>query len=230
MDDGTPRMLETHDLLPVTWHLAVPEPVCRRLLDMGIACNKAALAFDQAYLQHRYSVDEFDSATACADGARHRAEFARQWFDCTVSYTDQLAAVYTVTASIFAGYATEIAAEYASEGRIPLSEPALLPPSVVLREPDTYLPLVQMPAGAHAPQPIAEHNTELATSHRGLMDVIELTLRSHPVDVYDVPSRLANRPPMSLGLNVDLACCLHSYAANCAWAVGLATRPVDDAC
>jgi hypothetical protein len=56
------------------------------------------------------------------------------------------------------------------------------------------------------------------------MHVVDVTARSHPLDAYDIPSRVASRPAMSVDLGVDLASRMHAYAANCAWALGLATR------
>ncbi|MCU7729574.1 hypothetical protein ODJ79_38150 [Actinoplanes sp. KI2] len=221
-------MLEIHDLLPVSWQLAVPEAVRGRLLDMGTACNRAALAADQAYLQQRYAAAEIDSAAACADGGWYRTGLAHQLLDCAVSFGEQITAVYTVTAATFVAYATLITAIYAAWGYVPPSEPAVTLPSRLLRAPAAHLPLVQMPVGAGTRQAVVDHNDELAAAHRRLMHAIERTARSHPLDVYDHPSRVAGRPALSVGLSVDLACGMHAYAANCVWALGLATRRDDD--
>lgn len=215
-------MLETHDLLPVSWKLELPAVVCTRLVDMGGACNRAVLAVEQAYLQQRYACAEADSAAMCPETARYHATFARNWFDIAVSYIDQLTAAYTVAATIFVAYATMVASVYAAWGTIPLTEPSRMLPSRLLGDPAIHLPLVQMPAVAR--QAILDHNHELAASHQTLMHVVDVTVRSHPLDIYDFPSRVASRPPMSVDLGVDLASRMHAYAANCAWALGLATR------
>jgi hypothetical protein len=220
-------MLETHDLLPVSWQLMVPREVSSRLVDLGTACNRAALAVEQACLHQRYAAEEIDSASASRESAPYRTEFARQWSDCAVSYTDQLTSVYTVTAATFVAYAAPIAADYAARRTFALTEPRLTLPSHLLGAPDTCIPLVQMPARCGPRHAVAKHNTELAASHHGLMGLVEHTVRSHPLDAYDVPSRAANRPAMSVDLGVDLARGMHAYAANCTWALGLVTRADD---
>ena len=218
-------MSETHDLLPVGWGLTVPRPVSETLVDLGIACNEAALALDQAQLQHRYAISATDAAEAYGPTARHRWQFARDWCDCTLSYTDQLTAVYTRTAAVFGAYAVRVVAAFAQGGQFPAAEPPKVQPSHVLSALEDHLPLVQMPALPEGALPVTEHNAELATQHQDLRLAVVLTNRSHPPDIYDDPSRLANRPGDSVRLGGQLAQALHGYAAACVWAVGLATRP-----
>jgi hypothetical protein len=199
--------------------------VSETLVDLGVACNEAALALDQAQLQHRYAISACDAAEADGTTARHRWQFARDWCDCVMSYADQLTAVYTRTAATFAVYAVRVVQAFAKNGGFPSADPDPIQPSDVLCALDDHVPLVQMPVVPQAARPIAEHNTELATQHEGLTVVVDLTTKSHPTDIYDDPARLANRPVDSVRLGVDLAHALHGYAAACAWAVGLATRP-----
>lgn len=218
-------MSETHDLLPVGWGLTVPRQVSEALVDLGIAANDAALALDQAHLQHRYAISACDAAEASGPTAQQRWQFARDWCDCTMSYTDQLTAVYTRTAAVFGAYAVRVVAAFADGGRFPSAEPPTVRPSHVLSALDDHLPLVQLPALPPGSLSITEHNAELATQHQDLRLAVDLTVRSHPADVYDEPSRLANRPTESVRLGGTLAHALHGYAAACVWAVGLATRP-----
>jgi hypothetical protein len=217
-------MSDTHDLLPIDWGLTVPPPVSETLVDLGIACNEAALALDQAHLQHRCAISACNAAEVYGRAARHRWQFARAWCDCTMSYTDQLTGVYTRAAAVFAAYAVRVVAGLADDGEFPSCDPRPVLPSDVLYALDDHLPLVQIPVLAEAGQPIAEHNRELAIQHQDLTVAVDLTVRSHSVDIYDEPSRLANRPADSVRLGSNLAHALHGYAAACAWAVGLATR------
>lgn len=217
-------MSDTHDLLPIDWGLAVPTPVSETLVDLGIACNEAALALDQGHLQHRYAISACNAAEVYGRAARHRWQFARAWCDCTMSYTDQLTGVYTRAAAVFGAYAVRVLAGLADDGELPSCDPRPVLPSHVLSALDDHLPLVQMPMPPGSNQPITEHNAELASQHQDLTAVVDLTVRSHPVDIYDHPSRLANRPADSVRLGSNLAHALHGYAAACAWAVGLATR------
>jgi hypothetical protein len=222
-------MSETHDLLPIGWGLDVPDGVRGILLDLGIACNEAALAVNQAHLLYRCSVhgcETAEAAEACGEAARHRRQYARQWFDCTVSYVDQLTAVYTTTAAKFAGYAARLGTVLAARGRFPAvpPDPAPIRPSHVLGAPDSLVPLVQLPAGRAGGGRIVTHNGELAAQHRRVLEMIDVTVGSHPIDVYDDPARVANRPAETVGLGVDLADALHGYAAACVWGIGLATR------
>src|SRR5204863_343616 len=45
---GGEQMSDTYDLFPVAWGLAVPRRVCDALVDMGTACNDAALTLDRS--------------------------------------------------------------------------------------------------------------------------------------------------------------------------------------
>jgi hypothetical protein len=222
-------MSETHDLLPIGWDLDVPDGVRATLLDLGIACNEAALALNQAYLLYRWSVhgcEAAEAAEACGEVTNHRRQYARQWFDCTVSYVDQLTAVYTATAATFAGYAARLGATLAARGRLPAELPGPVPvlPSHVLGEPDTHVPLVQLRPAGTGGSSIITHNAELAAQRRRVMEMIGVAVESHPIHVYDDPARVADRPAESVGLSVDLADALHGYAAACVWGIGLATR------
>jgi hypothetical protein len=195
------------------------------LLDMGVACNDAALALKAAYVEHVRSINSAAWAEACGDRARHRGHFAGFWLECTVSYTDQLTAAYTTIASTFVAYATAVATALAAGAHLPTAHPDPIRPSRILCEPDIYLPLVQMPAKTNDDNhPLARHNDELAAHHRTLIGLVDSTVRSHPVDLYDDPSRLATRAVRSAELQRNLANSLHAYAAMCTWAVGLATR------
>jgi hypothetical protein len=219
-------MCETYDLLPVAWGLAVPRQVCDVLVDMGTACNEAALTLDGARVEHRRSINLADGAEACGEYAPFRRHFARRWFDCTLSYTDQLTAVYTMIAATFATYASAVALAVAAGREMPAPEAEPIAPSRLLGEPERYLPRVQMPVSAHRDDaPLVEHNDDLAARHRRLFEVVDTTLRSYPVHVYDDPGQLANRPARSIELHRHLAYALHGYAATCTWAVGLKTRP-----
>jgi len=222
-------MSETHDLLPIGWDLDVPDGVRATLLDLGIACNEAALALNQAHLLYRWSVhgcEAAEAAEAYGEVSNHRRQYARQWFDCTISYVDQLTAVYTATAATFAGYAARLGATLAARGRLPaeLPDPAPIRPSHVLGEPDTHVPLVQLRPAGTGGGPIVTHNAELVAQHERVMEMVDVAVESHPIHVYDDPARVADRPAESVGLSVDLADALHGYAAACVWGIGLATR------
>jgi hypothetical protein len=217
---------DTYDLLPVAWGLAVPQRVCDVLVDMGSACNEAALTLDEGYVEHRRAINLADGAEACGEYAPFRRHFARRWFDCTLSYTDQLTAVYTMVAGTFAAYAVAVAVAVADGADIPAPGTEPTAPSRLLGEPDLLIPLVQMPVGTHWDDaPLVEHNADLAARHRTLVEIVSTTLLSYPVDVYDDPGRLANRPARSVELRRHLAHALHGYAATCAWAIGMKTRP-----
>lgn len=222
---GHNTVTDTFDLLPVGWGLSVPQRIADALVDMGTACNEAAIALDGAYLERRRSLNASQSADACGGKARYREYFARQWSDCTLSYTDQLTAVYTAAAGTFAAYAAAVGMALTTGSELPSADPEPLRPSRLLGEPEVYLPLVQLPVNALPDgERLVAHNNDLASKHRYLVDTMRITLRSQPVDVYDDPARLAVRSVQSIELHLSLAHALHGYAATCAWGVGLVTR------
>src|SRR5213080_1233894 len=69
---GGEQMSDTYDLLPVGWDLAVPRRVRDALVDMGTACNDAALTLEGAYVEHRRAIHLADGAEACGEYAPHR--------------------------------------------------------------------------------------------------------------------------------------------------------------
>src|SRR6266516_3532956 len=129
-------MIHTYDLLPVSWGLEMPRPVCTALVDMGIACNEAALALYDAHLEQRRALGLLHGIDACADIAPLRRHFGRLWFDAALSYSDQLTGVYTLLAGTFADYAARVAAAVAAGGNLPTPDPRPVAPSLLLGAPE----------------------------------------------------------------------------------------------
>ena len=217
-------MSELYDPLPVAWGLAVPEPICVALLDLGLACNDAALILATAQLEHRRSLNGTSLAEACGKRAHHRGYLANQLLECTLTYTDQLTAAYTAVACTLAAYAAAVALALIRGEELPVPAAEPMRPSQVLARPDVYLPLVQMRVDPLQDYALVAHNTDLIGHHGRVREIVEVIARSHPIDAYDEPSRLANRPVRSVEQHLILARALHCYGSGCAWAVALSTR------
>jgi len=217
-------MSELYDPLPVAWGLAVPEPICEALLDLGLACNDAALLLDTAQLEHRRSLNGASLAEACGRKAHHRGYLANQLLECTLTYTDQLTAAYTAVACTLAAYAAAVAVALIHGEELPVPDLEPMRPSQVLALPDVYLPLVQMHVDTRRDHALVAHNTDLIGHHGRVHEIVDAITRSDPVDAYDEPSRLANRPVRSVEQHLILARALHCYGSGCAWAVALSTR------
>jgi len=214
-------MTHTYELLPAAWSRAMPTGLGSNLLDMGVSCNEAALALNCALMERRRSVHVCEVMEAA--GTRgERLRFGRTWCDATLSYTDQLTALYTCVAATYASYSATVAVAVIA-GRPAPDEPEPVRPSLLLLEPQRYLPLVRLAEPSADPATL-DHNDSVARQHEELTKAVTDTVRHLPLDAYDDPGALAAWSSRAINVDVRLARSLHGYGAVCAWAIGLVSR------
>ncbi|GAB1646735.1 hypothetical protein [Krasilnikovia sp. MM14-A1259] len=213
-------MSSSFDLLPTDWGLEIPMDVAAALIDLGHACNHAALLVSEAdLLGQRAAASEERTCSS----VRSRLDTA--WVLASLSYSEQMVVAYTAAATDYAVTAAQVTQPVTQSGQPPrLPDRVGAAPSAVLGSLAEHLPLVQLPADAERHIQVAEYNVELAVSHRQVHVLVEHTLRSHPVEMFDDPRRAANRPAGSVDIGAELATALHRYAAACTWALAMTTR------
>ncbi len=201
------------DLLPTDHVLDMDPDVTEALIDLGALCNETALLVAESELLTQRALQ-----AEAGGGSPTRRRLLKEWVGTTLSYRDQVVVSYTAITVSYAVSAAR-AAQLVTQGNRPqLSEETTIVPSEILQSIEDSVPLVQLPAlgaGEHH----AEHNDELATHHRQLVELAECAARSHSLPMFDNVRRCADRPAGSVEVGAELAEASHRYAASCIWAL-----------
>lgn len=211
-------MSHSFDLLPTDRQVGLPRHVTDDLVELGTACNDAALLVSEAeLLAQRASAAEERHGSAVAE------DVATAWVRATISYSEQLIVTYTGVAARYAAFAAAVAAAVADGSELVDLRRADVVPSAVVRSAAALVPLVRVGAGGSG-NIAAEHDRELVTSHRHLLEVAAHTCSSHPPELFDGQLSVASRPRGAIDIGGELATALHRYAAACVWSLGLHPR------
>jgi len=197
------------------------------LIGLSVACNEASLAHAAARLRRRRALDALTgrvgalgSAPAAADSLVQRVEA----YLSAVAHAERMAAAYARAAVRYAVPAAHTASRITTGRPLTIPAPATAVPADLLVRPRLYLPAVQIPLDRVAVArrgPAAAVNADLAEHHRSLITVIDrLAASGVSPSSFETPLRAGGteRPDE---LDGQFPEALHTYAADCVWAVML---------
>jgi hypothetical protein len=213
------------DVLPADRGHNLPAAVRETLVDMGNASNLIALALNHANVIEAQALAAADAANAQQHSSVASASDGIA--ECAMSFIDQLIVVYAKTTTTYAVYVTRVAADLAA-GREPAApDSRVVLPSQVLSDFDGFLPVAQV-SGTHLAQSIVDdHNAQVTAARQGLENLAKNQLFDSPVDQYDDPAAVAQRPRGSFDLITGFPADLHAYAATLMWAIAVVTGDTD---
>jgi hypothetical protein len=220
-------MSQTYDLLPVHGQLRLPMHVQEMLVSVGSVCNDLALAVDEALLLDRRAAHLGEAAPGSPALAGWWRGLAGHRSRAAVSHLEQMTAIYALGVAAYAGYAAALAGALVGGATLPAWPGSPTRPSQLLRQPEVFLPLVQL-VDDRAGIDTADCNEQLRQCHRQALEAAGSVASAGLADAYDNPAALACRPDGSVDVGVLYPQALHRYAAECVWAVGLLTRQVDE--
>jgi hypothetical protein len=213
------------DVLPADRGRNLPAAVREALVDMGNASNQIAFALNHANMIEAQALAAADAANAqqhisvasASDGIA----------ECAASFVDQLIVVYAKATTNFAVYVNRVAADLAA-GREPAAPGGrVVLPSQVLSDFDEFLPVARVSAAHVAQSIVDDHNAQVMAARQRLTNLAKNQLFDSPVDQYDDPAAVAQRPRGSFDLVTDYPADLHAYAATLMWAIAVVTGDAD---
>jgi hypothetical protein len=208
------------ELLPPDKGLDLPPAVRKALLDMGAACNDAALAINAAFDLHVRYLTAQSTHDAYREAPALRSRVTDDLVGATGTFHAQAVIVLARAATTYATYASRVAYEVTAGRTPPGPEPIRLLPSDLACALDMYLPPLQFHSGG-TPTVIDEQNAIIANSRRILVDVV-----THQIDeqrhVFDDLTSVVTEPA-SDSLVVGYPDALYDYAASLVWALAVFT-------
>jgi hypothetical protein len=197
------------------------------LLALGVACNDASLAHAAARLRRRRALDALTGRVGAMDYAPAAADCLVQRVEAylsAVAHAERTVVEYACAAIRYAVPAAHTAGRITAGQPLTIPAPVTTVPSDLLARPRLHLPAVQMPLDRLAiarRAPAAAANADLAEHHRRLITVIDrLAASGVSPSTFETPLRAGGteRPDE---LDGQFAQALHTYAADCVWAVML---------
>ncbi|MFG2042249.1 hypothetical protein [Dactylosporangium sp. NPDC048998] len=214
---GGPWMSQTHSVIEDELADALPSTVAAQLFDLGLACNTASLAYRQALLTEERAGQALDAIREDDPAVMFRRFAATEQADAALDTAEQLLSTYAVLAATYAEYATTVLAA-AAAGKLQDVEPVtLVATSALLTDPDSALPVVQLPPGT-----AGDGLTERLQQLRRRVTVAASNARASGVTAcYDGRSAATARPDGGIELSEDVPDGLHAYAALLLESLGL---------
>lgn len=208
----------------------LPPAVRQALIDMGIACNDAAVAVNQAYALQLQTLAAMEAHQARQQQQHSLTTFvAEDLVRSADNFHAQLVVVYARTTAIYAGYASQVATDVAGRKtpRIPGSE--VIRPSDLVHALDIYLPQVRFTAEHGEQKVVDEQNADIAQTRKTLVDLVTHQLQGEAMSSYDDPADVTWGSSGSPELLVGFPEALHVYAATLVWAFSVFTGIADEA-
>jgi hypothetical protein len=217
----------THQVLQIDRGQRLPPEVRRSLIDMGNACNGAAAHLHQA-LSHSMLIDsvmeaqrtEHSTGTLAQQVGDDLQRLADQHFE-------QAIVVLARASTIYAVYASRVAAAVATDKTPPTPAPEPIRPSDVITAYEQHLPEVRF-AGNQDSHVAQEQNVAVAVARKALTDLITHSLHGETASAYDDVGAVTTDVGDDHRL-VEFAAALHDYASVLVWALsGLSGARHDD--
>ena len=200
--------------------LRLPAEVRRELIGMGTACNVAAVHLHQAltHSMHIESIMEVQRALGCAD--RVAVQVADDLQSLADQHFEQAIVVLARAGTLYALYASRVAAAVADGETPPMPGSETIRPSDVISCHGMYLPEVRF-CDAGPQDEMQEQNAALARARVVLTDLITHRMQGEAAEVYDEISSVTTQAGREHRL-VEFAAAMHEYASVLVWALGVA--------
>lgn len=196
---------------------ALPPSVAVQLLDLGLACNAASLAYRQALLVEEQANQTLAATRESDPAVQFRRFAADEEAEAALDMADQRLATYAVLTATYATFAASMVS-CASAGTLTDVDPVKpVAPSRLLTDPDGALPILDLPP-ATADDDLAE---QLRRKRQAVTSAASNARASGVADCYDGRTAAAARPSGAVDLSEDVPDGLHAYAALLVEVLGL---------
>ncbi|MCM4083915.1 hypothetical protein [Paractinoplanes hotanensis] len=211
----------THQLLQPHMGIRLPTEVRASLLEMGTACNQAAVHLHQALT---FTLQVESALETQRTDPRSSPLMWQVTGDLQVvadQYFEQAIIVLARASTVYAVYASQVAAAVASGESTPLPGSERISPSDVITAAGLYLPSVRFNEDDAEQQVVAEQNKTMTQTRQHLLDLITNQMQGTPSSSYDDIATVAAGNDGGESRLVAFPNALHTYASVLVWALGV---------
>ncbi|WP_199515699.1 hypothetical protein [Nucisporomicrobium flavum] len=214
-------VLATHQLLQPEMGLRLPMDVRMSLLEMGTACNHAAVHLHQALTFALQVESALETQRAdCRVGAPLQQVTADLQRLADQNF-EQAIIVLARASTVYAVYASQVAVAVAAGGPPPLPGSERIAPSDLITAAGMYLPDVRFTEGDVESRVVAEQNAVITHARRHLLDLITNQMQGASSEAYDDIATVAVGNDGGESRLAEFPDALHTYASVLVWALGV---------
>lgn len=214
-------VLTTHQLLQPEMGLRLTTDVRNSLLEMGTACNQAAVHLHQALT---FTV-QVESALETQRSNPQSGPLTRQVTGelqlLADQHFEQAIIVLARASTVYAVYASQVAVAVAASDSPPRPGSERISPSDVITAAGFYLPKVRFAGDAAQSRVVTEQNAVLLQTRQHLLDLITNQMQGTPSAYYDDIATIAAGNDGGESRLVAFPDALHTYASVLVWALGV---------
>jgi hypothetical protein len=214
-------VLTTHQLLQPEMGLRLPADVRAPLLEMGTACNQAAVHLHQALT---FTLQVESALETQRTG--HRASTLLEQVTTDLhrladQHFEQAIVVLARASTVYAVYASQVAVAVAAGDSPPLPGSERIAPSDLITAAGLYLPDVNFADCDGGSRVAVEQNAMIAQARRHLLDLITNQMQGTPSEAYDDIATVAAGSDGGESRLVEFPDALHTYASVLVWALSV---------
>lgn len=219
----------THQLLQPETGLRLSTDVRASLLEMGTACNLAAVHLHQVMTFTLQVESALETQRADSRPAQLVHEVTRDLQRLADQHFEQAIIVLARASTVYAVYASQVAIAVAAGEVPPLPGSTRISPSDVIVAAGHFLPEVRFAEGDAEPSLVAEQNAMMAEVRKDLLQVITYQMQGSPSGAYDDIATVAVEGDSGESRIVEFPNALHTYASVLVFALSQfsGVRPIE---
>jgi hypothetical protein len=211
----------TQQLLQPEMGLRLPADVRASLLEMGTACNQAAVHLHQALTFTLQVESALQTQRTNPQSGPLMCQVTGDLQVLADQHFEQAIIVLARASTVYAVYASQVAAAVAAGEPTPLPGSERISPSDIITAAGLYLPDVRFAEDAAESRVVAEQNTMVAQTRQHLLDLITNQMQGTPSESYDDIATVAAGNDGGESRLVAFPDALHTYASVLVWASGV---------
>ncbi|UQU67347.1 hypothetical protein COUCH_14235 [Couchioplanes caeruleus] len=211
----------THQLLQPEMGLRLPADVRASLLEMGTACNQAAVHLHQALTFTLQVESALETQRTSLGSGPLMCQVTGDLQVLADQHFEQAIIVLARASTAYAVYASQVAAAVAADEPAPLPGSERISPSDVITAAALYLPDIRFAEDVAESRVVAEQNAMVTQTRQHLLDLITNQMQGTPSASYDDIATVAAGNDGGESRLVAFPDALHTYASVLVWALGV---------
>jgi hypothetical protein len=221
-------VVTTHQLLQAEMGVRLPADVRASLIGMGAACNQAAVHLQQALTFTLQVESAMETQRTGQRSCRLAQEVTVDLQRLADQQFEQAIVVLARASTVYAVYASQVAAAVAEGQSPPLPGSEFIRPSDLITACGLYLPELRFADGSAEPRVVAEQNTAITEARSHLVDLITHRMQGVSPLAYDDIATVTLQGDGGESRLVEFADALHIYATVLVWALSVFSGGAQD--
>ncbi|MEU7909321.1 hypothetical protein [Actinoplanes sp. NPDC049118] len=214
-------VVTTHQLLQPEMGVRLPADVRASLIGMGAACNQAAVHLHQGMTFTLQVESAMETQRTGQRTCRLAQEVTHDLQRLADQHFEQSIIVLARASTIYAVYASQVAAAVADGERPPLPGSEFIRPSDLITACGFYLPEVHFAEGSAEPQVVTQQNATISSGRAHLVDLVTNRMQGVSPLAYDDIATVTLEGDGGESRLVEFADALHTYATVLVWALAV---------